>query len=1859
MKNYEPSSTSTALEIFKQSHSDVYNSTLSSYGQFDRMCLDLNTMIAVPGIEKYVSLGSLIDQYADGEKFIVYAYDHEIQQIVPAWAHHPRSSGIRKTVKITFDDGSNLICTHDHPCMMRDGSFVEAAKLNKNDSMMPFYRKDFSGGESGYYNIYTMEKHGWNGWTSEHRLIAEWKEERSVERKSEHVHHKDFNPSNNTPENLVIMNAHDHLSMHAKLATHMKSPKMREHLSRLQKEKWANDDGTRRKNLVSFNKRSDIIEKRRQHATENNQSKNPSVAKKISEKAIKRYSNPHWKEFASKQTSRLHKEGKLKVTKNFSNYWSGKTRPQAWKDARSGKANHAFVNIEKDDLIDAILRHTKRKDVAIEMGVSPSTVKRRASDLFDLNSWKEIVEHVHLSYQNHKVISVEPWVSLETGDITVDGYENFATDTIIVHNSRYGDFSEMESTPEIASALDIYAEECVSPSASGEVLHIHSDNRKIQEILEGLFHDTLNVDFNLVMWVRNLVKYGDFFLFNDISPEYGVINAFPIAISEIEREEGFDKDDPAAVRFRWITQGNQVLENWQVSHFRLLGNDAFLPYGSSVLESSRRIWRQLILIEDAMLVYRVIRAPERRVFYIDVGNVPPEDVGNYLEQAKTSLKRNQIVDKDTGKVDLRYNPLCIYGDNKVPLLDGRTIKIKDLVAEWNDDKRDQEVYSVNLKDGGTIVPGKIIWAGKTGEVEKLIEVELDDGGLYRVTPDHKLMLRDGNPIKAKDLKLGDSLMPLYRRYQDISPNKKNAKYEQVYVPKQDKFVYTHRVVAASKYDIALNDAFLRVKDHVVHHANFNKHDNSSDNLVLMERDEHSRLHAEIGRKHLVRYNKSDEKRKKQTKWNIERNSIEAMSWYNGSELHKSHNKARKEAQLKSWASNKEKRSKAMRYNFDDVCVQLLGDIARQLDKKVSFENFANLVRHDETFMSHYRHINEHIKRTPEKSIHRGNLRTKLKEKGFANYYAFLTAFNPKIMGHKFVNNIVHEKEKQYTNHKVTAIREIITKESVYNVTVEGNFNLGIASYNDIDNQKSSIITYQSVDEDYFLPVRGGESGTKIDTLAGGQNTAAIEDVEYIQKKLFAALKIPRAYLGYDEDVGCLTGDIMVDLLDGRQVSMSELVNEYEQGKNNWVYSFDLDGTPKPGKISNAWKTKDVTELYEIELDNGKKIKCTANHPFLLKRGVYVRADELKEDMPLMALYSRDSKKSLKDYEQIFDHNTRNWIYTHRMVNENTEIPIHDSAGKEDYDVVHHATFDKKNNSPDSLLLMGRKSHIKLHAEHGENLLSEVSRDRLREVMKSESYKINHIKGVQEAWDNDKGNRRAKLSTDNKKYDKIDLMTSRLRELINLGKLNPSECLKQPRPDFSVIVGSVKAGNHTLEMICNDIGFGPVVTAEIIKTECGSWNEFVDIHDTKASRKGRALRHYNIVKAKELAATCKTRKEFHNRNIVSRTAHENQLTKHGLSPTAWYSENIGAFNHKVASVKKLILTAPIPVFDIQVEGWSNFVVENSIVVHNSKATLAQEDIRFSRTIQRIQKTIVSELNKLAMIHLYAHGYEGEDLVDFVIKLSNPSSIAQQQKLELIRSKFEIAGTAPEGLVDRNWIRKNVLELTKQEIEFIEEGKVHDKLRDVELEATGAEESADTPAGDTPGGEEGGEDLFAGDTAQGSLLVATPGPNRSTKIDDKDDDDEDVDEIDLSSFSIEDLNAPTKIQNRIRNVFNEPIRNSRKNTSGPGSTHMPDFHKMTSIGRSGRRQDTLNKPFDDDFMKDPFGESIFPKSPTIDNFIDNKIKQSNKMTREMESVIQNLEGMFSVGKTSILNEDIDSSIADEDLGFEVTDDNESEE
>jgi hypothetical protein len=244
---------------------------------------------------------------------------------------------------------------------------------------------------------------------------------------------------------------------------------------------------------------------------------------------------------------------------------------------------------------------------------------------------------------------------------------------------RYAEFDQMEYTPEIASALDIYADEMTTSSTLEEMMVVECPNAEIKDILQNLYYKILNVEFNLFGWCRNMCKYGDFFLYLDIDEELGIKNVIGLPGHEVERLEGEDETNPNYVQYQWNSAG-MTFENWQVAHFRILGNDKYNPYGTSVLEPARRIWRQLTLLEDAMMAYRIVRSPERRVFYIDVGNIDPQDVEQYMQKVMTTMKRNQVVDPETGRVDLRYNPLSIEEDYFLPVRGGTSQSKIDTLA---------------------------------------------------------------------------------------------------------------------------------------------------------------------------------------------------------------------------------------------------------------------------------------------------------------------------------------------------------------------------------------------------------------------------------------------------------------------------------------------------------------------------------------------------------------------------------------------------------------------------------------------------------------------------------------------------------------------------------------------------------------------------------------------------------------------------------------------------------------------------------------------------------------------------------------------------------------------------------------------------------------------------------------------------------------------------------------------------------------------------------------------------------------------------------------------------------------------------
>ena len=248
--------------------------------------------------------------------------------------------------------------------------------------------------------------------------------------------------------------------------------------------------------------------------------------------------------------------------------------------------------------------------------------------------------------------------------------------------AAFYDYESMEYTPEISAALDIYAEESTTANEDGYILQVYSESKRIKSVLTDLFNNRLDIDTNLPMWTRNTAKYGDNFVYLKLDPEKGIMGGQQLPNIEIERLERGMKSAPSqygvqqpsgesneeVLKFKWKVK-DMEFNTWEIAHFRLLGDDRKLPYGTSMLEKARRIWKQLILSEDAMLIYRTSRAPERRVFKVFVGNMDDKDVEPYVQRVANKFKRDQVADPSTGNVDLRMNQMAVDQDYFIPVRD--------------------------------------------------------------------------------------------------------------------------------------------------------------------------------------------------------------------------------------------------------------------------------------------------------------------------------------------------------------------------------------------------------------------------------------------------------------------------------------------------------------------------------------------------------------------------------------------------------------------------------------------------------------------------------------------------------------------------------------------------------------------------------------------------------------------------------------------------------------------------------------------------------------------------------------------------------------------------------------------------------------------------------------------------------------------------------------------------------------------------------------------------------------------------------------------------------------------------------------
>ena len=327
--------------------------------------------------------------------------------------------------------------------------------------------------------------------------------------------------------------------------------------------------------------------------------------------------------------------------------------------------------------------------------------------------------------RNFDIDKIQSKLKLDTNIVNADTTSGFLkssyADNILMHGIQvtrknlYMDYEAMDADARLSSALDIYSDEASTRNEFGEIIHIDTEDENIKNALENLFYDILNIEFNLWPWVRILVKYGDLFLKLDITEKIGITNAYPLSCYAIQRLDGDNGDvsfkyDPSLSLQMAPSYKIKTFQDYEIVHFRLLSDFNLIPYGKSILENGRRTWKRITLLEDAMLLARIMRAPERRVIKVDVGNIPPNEVAAHMNLVINNMKKVPYMDPETGEYNMRFNLMPIAWYSIIPLLDGREITIKELSEEYEQGKINY-VYSIDKNDNNKIVPGKVEWCG--------------------------------------------------------------------------------------------------------------------------------------------------------------------------------------------------------------------------------------------------------------------------------------------------------------------------------------------------------------------------------------------------------------------------------------------------------------------------------------------------------------------------------------------------------------------------------------------------------------------------------------------------------------------------------------------------------------------------------------------------------------------------------------------------------------------------------------------------------------------------------------------------------------------------------------------------------------------------------------------------------------------------------------------------------------------------------------------------------------------------------------------------------------------------------------------
>ena len=680
---------------------------------------------------------------------------------------------------------------------------------------------------------------------------------------------------------------------------------------------------------------------------------------------------------------------------------------------------------------------------------------------------------------------------------------------------RYSQYEQMDADSEINAALDILAEFCSQMNESNktafEVIYKEkpTDN-EVKIIKEQLVEwNSLN-EFNKRMYklVRNVLKYGDqvlirdpetFKLFwtemnkvtkvvvnesngkepeqyfiKDIGVNLQSLSATAIAASDqytanpqITGGAYIQPSQPYTGGGRFTHERNEMAINAEhIVHCSLTeGLDAFWPFGNSVLEHIFKVYKQKELLEDSIIIYRIQRAPERRVFKIDVGNMVPHMAMAFVERVKNEIHQRRIPSQ------------CLALDTKIPLLDGRTITLEQMTLEYNQGKQNW-VYSCN-PESGNVVPGIVSWAGITRKDAKVLKLTLDNGKEITCTPDHKFPIIGKGFIEAKDLVIGESFIPGYFRQGKIN-NEEKKKYLEIFDPSLKEWKYVHRLVARYFKDkndsvyfksFDFNEKYKDDKKLTIHHLDLNKFNNAPDTFVWLSPRDHIVYHAHL--------------------------NVQYYGYQNYSR------------QLTGKSFVRPKESVIEKYSIDDNMVlsvvkkvyQHLKDNIHYTQKSVGFKRFYPALQKDLDFIEIFSKSNQNSKK------HRfgpGFVRDVIKKLGFSDFNDFKDKYE--YLNHKLVKiewieetittgTITVDKEEKYHNYHTFLLDSgIFTKNS-------GGGSIVDSTYSPIGQN-----------EDFFFPTGMDGRGSSVEVLPGGQNLGEITDLRFFTNKLFRGLRIPSSYL---------------------------------------------------------------------------------------------------------------------------------------------------------------------------------------------------------------------------------------------------------------------------------------------------------------------------------------------------------------------------------------------------------------------------------------------------------------------------------------------------------------------------------------------------------------------------------------------------------------------------------------------------------------------------------------------------------------------------------------------------------------------------